>query len=135
MSAELLRGAGGYTEVYASAARTATPTTVKFDRERATAIYLRLDLTAFVTAASLTAKVFALDGSDNRLFEMLGATAVTANGTTVYLTGESVGINGATGGGVTTTRPHPLPQRMEIEITHGNGNSHTYSAGLYRVRR
>ena len=115
--------------ILASAARTATPTNYSNAQTGETSVYLVVDLTAFVTTADLTPKVFMKTAAGVDI-DILAAAAIAATGTTVY----HIGKGEITAfGGITVSRGVALPPAYEIEMTHGNANSHTYSVELILV--
>lgn len=106
---------GSQTVVYASAARSATPTVVTFSMGAFSTLRLVLDLTAFVTAASLTVTVEMFDPLSNKWVNVLTSSAITA-----------VSVNGL--GPISGLRG-----QVRVTVTHGNANSHTYSVAAHRT--
>lgn len=105
----------GQKTIYASAARTATPAAVIDNPGYDTTLRVVLDLTAFTTAASLTVTIDTLDQLTNKWVNVATGTAITAVSTVGLL---------ATG----------LAGPYRVTVTHGNGNSHTYSVTAHLGR-
>lgn len=101
--------------IYASAARTATPAAVADNPGYDSNIRVVVDLTAFVTAASLTVTIDVLDQLTNKWVNVATSAAITAVSTVGLL---AQGIAG--------------PYR--VTVTHGNANSHTYSVTAHLNR-
>ena len=110
-----------------SGARSATYVGIdKTNVEAARGVYVVLDLTSFVTAASLTVFIEVLDPNSGKYIDMIGAVAVTANSTSIYI----VAPNAVTGAPVTKGVSAWLTQKWRIRVVHGNANSHTYSVSF-----
>lgn len=109
-------------EVYASAARTATPTEVEvantYNHPRALVF---VDVTADPAAASV---VFNIDtechGATNNWFEIFDSAAVTATGQYVY----AIGAGGETADLQTS---YPVGRRLRFRPVHADADSMTYS--------
>ena len=107
----------------AAQARSATTNSFDLQNPDCRGVVVVLDLTAFVTAASLTLKVQFFDEASAKYVDILAGAAVVAVSTVTYrvypgLTAvANVDVNGV------------LPSKWRILVTHGNGNSHTYSVG------
>jgi hypothetical protein len=119
--------------VLASAARTTTTASAEFANYSGRGGIFVLDLTAFVTAASLTLNVQGKDVTSGKYYNILTATTVTATGTFVYEI--FPGSSAAAGAGVTARQASVLPAVFRANITHGNANSHTYSVGVSLLSR
>lgn len=116
----------------ASGARTATQTLGPYFSPDAEGdvdgIEVILDLTAFVTAASLTLSIQEYNEGSAAFREVLAAVALTANGVKRLRIGPmvpNVANENQTGF---------VARQYRVVVTHGNANSHTYSvaAKLYR---
>jgi len=108
----------------ASGARAATYVGVdKQQSEMARGVYVILDLTTFVTAASLQVAIEIFDPASGKYIDLISATPVTANSTVIYI----VSPNAVTGAPVTKGVSAWLTKQWRIRVIHGNGNSHTYS--------
>lgn len=88
-----------------------------------------LDLTAFVTAASLIVSIEGYLEAPGAYRTILASASITGNGTTRLVLGPLVPA--ATNASATG----PVPNRYRVVVTHGNGNSHTYSVTIRRVRQ
>jgi hypothetical protein len=110
--------------IFASAARTATPTAVEVNASGAHGIHLVID----VTAASSPSVVPTIDGYDDlsgKYYNLLTGSAITATGTTVLkiFPGIATVANGAAS--------DVIPNRIRISMTHGNANSVTYTVACH----
>lgn len=107
--------------LYASAARTATPTAVVVNAGRAKELRIVIDCTAIVSAPSVVFTVDGIDSTSGKFFNIITSAAVVAAGTTVMTV--ALGVTVAANVAVSA----PLPQTFRVVATHGNGNSITYS--------
>lgn len=115
----------GATEVLPSAART-TDQTVDIDisTTRFRGLILVTDLTAFVTAASLTMTVRGRDPVSGKVFPLLTSAAITAVGTNVLRVGPDLAAV------ANLVAVDLVPPHLQIFADHANANSHTYSVSL-----
>lgn len=109
--------------LYASAARTATPTAVTQRMDRYRGCLVLVDVTAVTATPSV---VVTVEGvlSDGSLYTILTSAAITATGRTALkiYPGVTVAANVAVS--------EPLPQSIKITFTHGDADSITYLADL-----
>lgn len=106
----------------ASAARTTTLTGPdRFNDSYAEILEVVLDMTTFVTAASLTLSIDAWDAAKGGYYQLIASTVLSANGQKRLIVGPSV----PTAANISQTAI--VPMRYRVVVTHGNGNSHTYS--------
>ena len=112
--------------IYASAARTATPTAVTKRVDRYRGLLLLIDVTAVTATPSV---VVTIEGvlSDNSVYTILTSAAITATGRTALkiYPGVTVAANVAVS--------EPLPQNIKITFTHGDADSITYLADLVLI--
>jgi hypothetical protein len=90
-------------------------------------LVLVTDLTAFVTAASVTPKIRGVDPVSGKKWDILLGAAIVANGTQILKV--YAGMTAA----ANLVASDVIPANIEIEITHGNANSHTYSVGIHLI--
>jgi hypothetical protein len=112
--------------LYASAARTATPTPADggwLSNERHVAAHFIVDVTALASTPTVTPKVQGIT-KDAVIYDILVATDITATGTTVLKVGP--GIIPLAGGAAADY----LPIRFRLLLTHGDTDSITYSASV-----
>lgn len=117
--------------VLPSAART-TDQTVDFDLNPLwlpgklfpRGIVVVTDLTAFVTAASLTVNIQGRDPTSDKTWTILASAAIIAVGTNVLKVGLALPVT------ANLSSNDPIPPHLRIFADHGNANSHTYSIGL-----
>lgn len=107
--------------VYASAARTATPTAVTVPVGRYRALHLIIDVTAIAATPSVVCTIDAYDPVSGKYYNQLTAAAVTATGTTVLKIGR--GLTAA----ANLTANDVLPSTIRITMTHGDADSITYT--------
>jgi hypothetical protein len=110
--------------IFASAARTSTPTAVEVNASGAHGIHLVID----VTAAASPSVVPTIDGYDElsgKYYNLLTGSAIVATGTTVLkiFPGIATLANGAAS--------DIIPNRIRISMTHGNANSVTYTVAAH----
>jgi len=115
--------------VYASAARTATPTAFQTAVPRGCkGIRVVLDATAVTATPAVTTTIDALDSVSGKWVNLLTSAAVatvTTNPYTVAL-GATVAAN--------VSASAPLGDQIRITCTHGDADSITYSVGLTFIR-
>jgi len=114
------------TAVYASAARTATPTAVTVDVGRFRGCVVIIDTTAAGTSPSTVPKIEGVNAA-GVVYPLLTGAAITGVGQValkVY-----PGITAATNVAVSDV----APERVKVTMTHGNATSHTYSVELVAI--
>lgn len=114
------------TAVYASAARTATPTAVTVDVGRFRGCLVYIDTTAAGSSPSTVPKIEAV-ASNGQVYALLTGAAITGVGQValkVY-----PGITAATNVAVSDVPP----ERVKVTMTHGNATSHTYSVEIVGI--
>ena len=115
---------GGNYQVVASAARTATPDTEEFTiGSDVDAIVLLINTSASSTP-STTPKIEGVDRTSGAVWTLLTGAAIAANGVVAMTVGTGVTAAANTAAGL------PVPPVIRVTFTHGNANSHTYSARL-----
>jgi hypothetical protein len=102
--------------VYASAARTATPTAYTFNARQYASVVVVVDVTAIVTAPSITVTVDVFDALSAKWVNRYTGSAITTVSTTA-----STVVSGLAG-------------QVRITVTHGNSNSITYSVSAHLAR-
>lgn len=108
--------------VLASAARVAAPGAMDIYADGFRAVEVMLDLTAFTTAASLTLNLQVSDPVVGWV-TVLSSAVIAAVGQTFLRFGlDAPEVANASRYGV-------LGRAIRVAVTHGNGNSHTYSVG------
>jgi hypothetical protein len=100
-------------KIYASAARTATPTAVIFNMRHASTLRVFLDATAITSTPSVVVTVEARDLASAKWITVLTASAITSV--------SSNALTAVTG----------LSGLVRITVTHGNSNSITYTVGAH----
>lgn len=113
--------------IYASAARTATPTAVEVAVRRAKSLVVVLDATVHAVSAALTITIDRKDSTSGKYINILTSASITAVSTNT--------IRVALGAPVTAnvSASEPLPDVVRIGVTHGNANSVTYSVSAHLV--
>lgn len=108
-------------QVFASGAYTASQNSPDLDNETAQNLHLVINVTAIVTAPSVT---FAIQGKDpltGVYYPILTSAAVTAVGTTVLRVGPGLTV------AANLSAADFIPNAWRVAATHANGNSITYS--------
>jgi hypothetical protein len=109
------------TTVYASTARTATPTAVTVQARRYNYLRVVIDVTAIASTPSVVCTIDGQSPTSGKYYTMLTAAAVTATGTTVLKVGPGMPVT------ANVSANDVLPDTIRITMTHGNGNSITYT--------
>lgn len=108
--------------VFASAARTATPTAVEVALSpQSSMLTLLVDVTAVVTTPSITVTVKGLVPGSGTEYTLLTSAAITAVGVTQLEIGP--GLTAVANEVVSAA----LPQTLKVEVTHADADSITYS--------
>lgn len=113
--------------VFASAARTATPTPGDYTMSGRRGMHLVIDVTALSDTPSVVPQVEAYDPLSGRWYALLTGAAITATGTTVLKVypGIATQINAAAS--------DIVPDRWRVTMTHADSDSVTYSAAAHLV--
>lgn len=109
--------------LYASAARTATPTAVTKRVDRWKGCLVLIDVTAVTATPSVVPKIEGVTSS-GAVYAILTGAAITATGQTalkIY-----PGITAAANVAVSDV----IPQTIKVTLTHGDADSITYSVDL-----
>lgn len=109
--------------VYASAARTATPTAVSIPTGRYRYLHLTMDVTAVTATPSLTVTIDGLDPVSGKYYNLLTSTAIATAVTTTWRIGPGL-TNSAN-----LIANDVLPSTIRITVTHGDADSATYVMG------
>jgi hypothetical protein len=109
--------------VYASAARTATPTAVTLPAGRYNYLNLTIDATAVTATPSVVVTVDALDPVSGKYYNLLTSAAITAISTTVLRIGPTLTAVANLAANAS------LPDTIRVTMTHGDADSITYSVG------
>lgn len=112
--------------LYASAARTATPTAVTQRMGRYKGVKLVLDITAGSTL-SITPKIEGVDSVSGKVFTVLTGAAATGVSTVVMTV-----YPGATAA-TNVAANDILPDTIKVTVTHGNATSCTYTVALHLI--
>ena len=115
-----------HVSLYASAARTATPAAATLPVGRYKSLHLTIDVTAVTATPSVVCTVDALDPVSGKYYNLLTSAALTDAGapyTRVLKIGR--GLTAAANLVVNDV----LPSTLRVTMTHGDGDSITYSVG------
>lgn len=112
--------------IYASAARTATPTAVTRRVDRYRGCVVLIDVTAITSTPSVTPKIEGVMSS-GAVYPLLTGAAITATGQVAL--NVCPGITAASN----VAAADVLPQNIKVTLTHGNANSMTYSVDLVLI--
>jgi len=115
--------------VFASAARTATPTAVVIPLQqlyRIRALHVVIDVTAFGAAPSVVPAIDGVDALSGKFYNLLtGAALVNAAVTRVLRVGSGLVV------AANLAANDYLPEAVRIAMTHGNADSITYSVAVH----
>lgn len=114
--------------IYASAARTATPTAVSFQASRVRALRVVIDCTAVTSTPSVVCTVDAIDSLSGKAVNLLTSAAITATGTTVLNIGPGVTA------GANVAANAFLGDIIRITMTHGDADSITYTVAAHLIK-
>jgi len=115
------------TLLYASAARTATPTAAQFAAAGNRGLHLAINVTAVTDTPSVVPTIDGYDAASNTWYNLLTGNAITATGTTVLKIYPGIAtVAGAAASDV-------IPQTVRLVMTHGDADSITYSAAAHLV--
>lgn len=119
-------------DILPSAARTATPNDTILEGLPAAdsnGLVIFLNLSAFTTAASLTVNVLGVDKVSGQQWVIATTGALTALGTYALCIHPNNPTQAMTAG--VQKAQGQIPDVIQIQVVHGNGNSHTYSVGAH----
>jgi hypothetical protein len=111
--------------VYASAARTATPTAVEVPTQGRQRLHLVIVATAAAATPSVVPTIDAYDAASATWYNLLTGNAITATGTTTLKIGPGFP------GSANAVSADMLPGLIRITMTHADADSLTYSVGLH----
>jgi hypothetical protein len=114
--------------VYPPAARTATPVAVTVASNYAIGVHVVVDVTAIVTAPSITVTLEQQDVTSGKWYPLLVSAAITTVSTTVLKV--YPGLVAA----ANLVANDTLTETIRVTVTHGNGNSITYSVSAHLVQ-
>lgn len=115
-----------HVSLYASAARTATPTAATLPVGRYKSLHLTIDVTAVAATPSVVCTIDALDPVSGKYYNLLTSAALTDAGapyTRVLKIGR--GLTAA----ANLVANDVLPSTLRVTMTHGDADSITYSVG------
>lgn len=119
-------GAGRSFQVWASAARTATPDTEEWEIPAgARYMHVVIDATASAATPSVVFTVSGVDRVSGKVYTLLASAAITGAGTTVLRIGP--GLTAA----ANLVANDALPPVIRFTATHGDADSLTYSVGAH----
>ena len=111
--------------IYASAARTATPTAVNVASKGRQRLHLVIDVTAVAATPSVVATIDGYDSLSGKYYNLLTATAITATGTTVLKIGPGLAAS------ANSSATDFLPGTWRLTMTHADADSITYSVAAH----
>lgn len=115
-------------QVFASAARTATPTPVEVSNDLgARQLVVVIDVTAVSATPSVTFDIEGVDPISQQTWTILSSAAVTAVGTTVLRVDDNLT------GAANTIAQDIVPPLFQITPTHADADSITYSVSAHLV--
>lgn len=111
--------------LYASAARTATPTAVEVNTRRFRTLVIVLDATAITSTPSITIAIDRKDNSSGKYINILTSAAIATVSTNTIRVGLGLPVT------ANVSANEPLPNVVRITVTHGNANSITYTCSAH----
>jgi len=119
-----------HVSVYASAARTATPTAATVPVGRFKSLHLVIDVTAVTATPSVVCTVDGLDPVSGKYYNLLTSAALTDSGapyTRVLKIGPGLPVT------ANLSANDVLPSTVRVTMTHGDADSITYSVAATLV--
>lgn len=113
----------GRFEVYASAARTASPDTQELEVAGYRSIHLVVDATAATGSPSVVVTILGVDRVSGKTYTLLASAAITGTGTTILKVGPGLPVS------ANASANDALPPVIRIAPVHTGGDSITYSVG------
>lgn len=113
--------------LYASAARTATPTAAEFDASGYHGLHLVIDVTAVTATPSVVPTVDFYDDLSGKWVNLLTGIAITATGTTRLTVYPGVAAV------VNVSASDCVHGRLRLVLTHGDADSVTYTAAAHLI--
>jgi hypothetical protein len=114
--------------IYASAARTATPTAVTLQTHRAKALRLVIDATAVTATPSVVCTIDAVDSLSGKAVNLLTSAAIATVSTVVLNVGPALTA------AANLVANAFLGDSIRVTMTHGDADSITYSVAAHLVR-
>ena len=111
--------------IYASAARTATPTAVEVNTRRFRTVVVVLDATVHAVSAALTVTIDRKDNASGKYINMLTSASITTVSTNTIRVG--IGLPAT----ANVSANEPLSNVIRIGVTHGNANAVTYTVSAH----
>jgi len=118
----------GALTVYASAARTATPTAAKLAVARARALFVVVDVTAGTTL-SIVPTIDGWDELSQKWFNLLTGASITG-----VVAARVLRVGPGLVAAANLTANDYLPETVRVVMTHSNANSATYSVSAHQLR-
>lgn len=113
--------------VYASAARTATPTADPLTTDGARGVHIVIDVTAVTSTPVVTPTIDGFDPLSGKWYNLLTGAAITATGTTVLKV--YPGITAVANGAASDV----VPDVFRVGMAHADSDSATYSVSAHLV--
>lgn len=111
--------------LYASAARTATPTAVTFSTGRCKELRIVIDVTAVTSTPSVVFTLDMVDSLSGKFPNIITSAAITGTGTTVL----TVALGATVAANVAVSAP--LSESLRLTATHGDADSITYTVSAH----
>ena len=116
---------GAVVPIFASAARTATPTDVYFATNGASSVILVIDTTAAGTSPSTVFTIQGYDPDTGTAWTLLASAAITGTGDTILRVAPGLTAS------ANVKADEPIPAYIKINAAHGNATSHTYQVNAH----
>lgn len=114
--------------IYASAARTATPTAATFSSSGRRGLHVVINVTAVTATPSVVPTIDAYDSLSQVWYTLLAGSAITATGATVLKVYPGIAAQ------ANAAASDVLPGQWRVLMTHGDADSITYSVAAYLVQ-
>src|SRR5713101_4570017 len=110
---------------FASAARSASPTSVLFGTQQAGALVVLLDVTADTGGNTVTVTISGVDRASNKVWTILASAAKGVGTTTVLRVSPQITAS------ANLIAQDIIPSEVQISVVHSDANPITYSVGVH----
>jgi hypothetical protein len=114
--------------IYASAARTATPTAVEFSTYRARGLRIVFDVTAVTATPLLTLTIDGKDNLSGKYFNLLTSAVIGTAVTTVFAIAPGITV------AANLSAAAHLPDTCRLTVSHGDADSATYTVSAHILK-
>jgi hypothetical protein len=111
--------------LFASAARTASPTAATFDKGRAERLMVVINVTALAATPSVVPRIDYFDEASGTWTTLLTGAALTTVSKVILRVGPGMPVT------ANVSANDGLPERLRVDMSHADADSITYSVGAH----